>query len=78
MSPLSRRLHSSSLRLAGAYFDPSASLPIVSVFRPRSRLSIPRTMARGVSACMMNALDARRRKASYTSPAIAERSPEPA
>ena len=39
---------------------------------------MPSTRARGVSASMIQALEARRRSTSQTRPAIAARSPEPA
>src|SRR6185312_11984014 len=39
---------------------------------------MPRRIARALSSPMIQALDARRRSASKTSPAMAERSPEPA
>jgi hypothetical protein len=61
---VSSRVRSSSLSASGAYFEPSASFAIVSAAMPRSRLSMPRTTARGVSADISQALDERRRNAS--------------
>ena len=69
---------SASLSGSGAKRAPSQSAAIASVSMPRSSLSMPSTRARGVSASISQALDARRRSTSQISPEIAARSPEPA
>src|SRR5258708_15122123 len=51
---------------------------MASASMPRSSLSMPSTRARGVSASIIHAAEARRRNTSQIRPAIAARSPEPA
>ena len=63
---------------AGAKRPPSASLRIASGPMPRSSLSAPNRMARGVASSISHAADWRRRSASNTRPPMAARSPEPA